>query len=322
MEEIYRYISEKYRLNLSKLQNYSDGMPGLKVTLEQWRALQAVVDAGGYAQAASQLNRSQSSLSHAVAKLQAQLGVRLLRIEGRKAVLTEQGVALLNRSRQLVQDAAALEQFAVELSQGWEADIQLVVDAAFPAHLLMTALQRFKPVSRGSRVHLTQVVMSGADEAIEEGWADLVIGGYHPTHLLGDVLLEIDFVAVAHPRHALHQLGRELTLSDLKRELQVVVADSGVRQKRDSGWLPAEHRWTVTNIDNAIEAIRCGLGFCWLPRHRVDGLIAQGELLPLPLREGRLYRENMYLMFGKSGAPGPATQALAAQFRALVGEAA
>ncbi|HBN88666.1 helix-turn-helix domain-containing protein, partial [Rheinheimera aquimaris] len=58
-------------------------------TLEQWRILQAVVDAGGYAQAAELLSKSQSSLNHAVAKLQTQLGVELLEVRGRKAYLTE-----------------------------------------------------------------------------------------------------------------------------------------------------------------------------------------------------------------------------------------
>ena len=36
-----------------------------KTTIEQWRILQAVVDFGGYAHAASHLNKSQSSLNHA-----------------------------------------------------------------------------------------------------------------------------------------------------------------------------------------------------------------------------------------------------------------
>lgn len=49
-----------------------------KSTFEQWRIFQAVVDCGGYAQAAEALNKSQSSLNHAVAKLQQSLGVALL----------------------------------------------------------------------------------------------------------------------------------------------------------------------------------------------------------------------------------------------------
>ena len=40
--------------------------PEPRVTLEQWQALVAVVDAGGYAQAAERLNKSQSAVSYAV----------------------------------------------------------------------------------------------------------------------------------------------------------------------------------------------------------------------------------------------------------------
>ncbi len=74
-----------------------------KSTFEQWRIFQAVVDCGGYAQAAEALNKSQSSLNHAVAKLQQSLGVALLGVRGRKAVLTPAGEIFLKRARQLSQ---------------------------------------------------------------------------------------------------------------------------------------------------------------------------------------------------------------------------
>jgi len=41
-----------------------------KVTLEQWRALLAVIDAGGYAKAAELLNKSQSAVSYAISQLE------------------------------------------------------------------------------------------------------------------------------------------------------------------------------------------------------------------------------------------------------------
>ena len=66
-----------------------------KSTFEQWRIFQAVVDEGGYAQAAEKLNKSQSSLNHAVAKLQQSLGVALLEVQGRKAYLTAEGQVFL-----------------------------------------------------------------------------------------------------------------------------------------------------------------------------------------------------------------------------------
>jgi DNA-binding transcriptional LysR family regulator len=90
-------------------------MSRAKSTLEQWRIVQAVVDFGGYAQAAEKLNKSQSSLNHAVSKLQHQLGINLLEVKGRKAYLTEQGEVLLRRSRHLTQSVEELEQLASNL---------------------------------------------------------------------------------------------------------------------------------------------------------------------------------------------------------------
>ena len=53
-----------------------------RISLEQWRALIAVVDAGGYAQAAARLHKSQSAVTYAVKKLERLLGVALARPAG------------------------------------------------------------------------------------------------------------------------------------------------------------------------------------------------------------------------------------------------
>ncbi len=59
--------------------------PTLRITLDQWRALIAVVDQGGYAKAASVLHRSQSSVTYLVQKLESQLGVKVFELKGRRS---------------------------------------------------------------------------------------------------------------------------------------------------------------------------------------------------------------------------------------------
>lgn len=290
-------------------------MKKTRISLDQWRALQAVVDYDGYAQAAKQLHRSQSSISYAVNKLQQQLGIPLLRIEGRKAVLTTAGEVLTKRSRQLLKDAVELETLALNLERGWEAEIQLVIDAAFPSKRLMTSLRLFAPESRGTRVQMDEVVLSGADDALLEGRADLVICGNVPKGFLGDQLIDVEFIAIAHRDHKLHKLAeqqnRKLTHDDLRHEIQVVIRDSGVNMKRDVGWLGSAQRWTVTSLDKAADALVSGLGFGWLPRHLVAADLSSGLLKPLPLREGQRRRTSLFMVFGQPNNIGPATQKLA-----------
>ena len=282
-----------------------------KTTLDQWRVLQAVIDHGGYAQAAEKLHRSQSSVSYALARLQDTLGIELLVIEGRKARLTDAGQALLTRAREVLAVAVKLEAFAASLRQGWEPEIDLAVEVAFPTRLLLRALARFAERAPHTRVQLREEVLSGTDEACIHRSADLVIGSAPPEGMLADVLVEVEFVAIAHPDHPLHRLGRPLTTDDLKQAQQIVLRDSGTEKPRNSGWLDAPQRWTVTSMDTALRMIEAGLGFAWLPVHMVERALEQGTVRPLPLQEGQRRLEPLYLIFVQHERAGPATRLLA-----------
>jgi len=124
-----------------------------RTSLEQWAVLAAVIDHGGVAQAATALNKSQSAISYAIARLQESLDVPVLVIEGRKALLTPHGEVLLRRARSLLKDADTLERLARSLKQGWEPQLRLVVDSAFPRDRLLkivAELQQHSPVERKS----------------------------------------------------------------------------------------------------------------------------------------------------------------------------
>jgi len=282
-----------------------------KVTLDQWRALQAVIDYGGYAQAAEQLHRSQSSVSYAVNRLQELLGVKLLHIEGRKAILSEAGKVLLQRSRQLLADASAIEQQAHHLEQGWEAEIRLVTETSFPTRHLMSALKQFETLGNKTRIRLEEVVLSGAEDVLLNGSADLVIGPYVPQGFLGDELFQVSFIAVAHPNHALHQLNRPLTAHDLNRETHVMVSDSGSKGI-NAGWLSDSQRWAANSLESARKIISSGLGFGWLPESEIEQQINNNELKKLPLNAGKSNKAMLYLIYADINRVGPATKLLAA----------
>ena len=55
-----------------------------RITLDQWSALVAVVEAGGYAQASSRLHRTQSTVTYTIKKLEDLLEVKVFELKGRK----------------------------------------------------------------------------------------------------------------------------------------------------------------------------------------------------------------------------------------------
>ena len=83
-----------------------------RISLEQWRSLLAVVDSGGYAQAAAALHKSQSAVTYAVQKMESLLGVKIFEVIGRKAHLTATGEVLYRRAKALLDEAGALESAA------------------------------------------------------------------------------------------------------------------------------------------------------------------------------------------------------------------
>lgn len=283
-------------------------MKAARVTLEQWRVLQSVVDKGGFAQAAEALHKSQSSISYTVAKLQEQLGYPLLTIDGRKAKLTERGEVLLRRSRHLLKEAIELEELAHTLGQGWEPEIELVVDEAFPTPALLRALKAFEPQSQGTQVQLKEVVLSGAIDILSQGSPDLVLSGIVPKGYLADPIVEVEMIAVASAEHALFSEQAPITNERLKQELQVVIRDSGRERSQDVGWLGADKRWTVSSVQSALEVVASGIGFAWLPYADIKNAIEENKLRPLTLESGAERNFHMYAIFGKGERTGPATR--------------
>lgn len=140
--------------------------------------------------------------------------------------------------------------------------------------------------------------------------ADLAISGFSIPGYLGAELSDVEFIAVAHPEHALHRLNRELNFQDLESQLQVVIRDSGRQQPRDVGWLGAEQRWTVGSLATAASFVGSGLGFAWLPRHMIERELKEGVLKRLPLEQGGSRNSTFYLFSNKEKPLGPATQIL------------
>ena len=282
-----------------------------QIALDHWRALIAVVDAGGYAQAAQALFKSQSAVTYAVQKIESQLSLKVFELQGRKAVLTPTGQMLYRRALALVGEAADLEQAAHRLSAGWEAEIHLAVEILFPTRVVLDSLARFGEESPRTRIELVESVLGGTSDALLTGQADLAICPQIPPGFLGDPLLQVSVVAVAHRDHALHRLGRELSLRDLADHRHVVVRDSGAKRDRKAVSVEVDQRWTVSTVASSIQAVSLGHGFAWLPGAQIGDELASGLLKPLPLREGRERIMTLYLVLADPDFAGPGVRRLA-----------
>lgn len=288
------------------------------IALDQWRALIAVVEAGGYAQAAEVLHKSQSAVTYAVQKIESLLGVRAFEIQGRKAVLTPTGHMLYRRALALVSEASDLEQAARTLSAGWEAEIGLAVEILFPTGLLLDSLAQLGQESPRTRVEVIESVLGGTPEALLTGQADLAITPQIPPGFLGTALMRLRLVAVAHPDHPLHRLGRELSHKDLRAHRHLAVRETASTRDRRGVIVEVEQRWTFSSMASSIAANCAGHGFAWYPEERIGQELAQGLLKPLPLRGGEERYVELYLVLADPDFAGPGVCRLAEILRQRV----
>ncbi len=283
-------------------------------TLHQGEELDAIVELGSIAAAASKMNRSQPTISYAVSRLQEHFRVPLLELKARKAHLTETGKALLADAEPLLTGFRALEHRGASLASGGETQIHLSVDSVFPDDRLFAILAEFSQLF--AHVHLKLhrgTLLSAALEFANYG-ADICIAGTPTGEHMIKPILDIRMRAVARPDHPLATSKRQLTRMDLAQRLAVLIEGVADPEHRRQPHAPSQRYLSVASIESAIEAVRSGMCFGWLPVYRIQNYLDSGELVGLRLPMGVERFARMFLVLREFDTAGREKNHLADKF--------
>lgn len=264
-------------------------------TLDEWDVVRAVVRLGGYAAAARHLKRSQSTISYTVAKLQEKLGVQLFTLTGRKASLTEFGRVLLAQAEPHLNGFEQLEQRAQSLAAGGESEIRLSVDSIFPNDRLFGALAEFRRKFPHVHFKLRQTTFISPDIEFSTHNAHLCISGVVSREYFLYPLAEIRMIAVARWDHPLHQLKRQVSRADMLGHTLINIEGGSAGSDKRQPLAVTQRHLAVGTIEAAIDAVRCGFCFGWLPAYRIQDALDSGELISLRMTMGseRQFRLNV-----------------------------
>ncbi|GMA16726.1 LysR family transcriptional regulator [Deinococcus metallilatus] len=151
--------------------------PPLAPSLAQLRALIAVADAGGFGEAAAELGVSQSTLSEAVARLEALAGRPLLRRTSAGTVPTEAGARALIHARSAVQ-AATDALLAAQEEGTLSGTLRVASMRSTATHLLPPALAAFRVRHPRVTVTVLDAELCCGEQAIRSGQVDvgLIVG--------------------------------------------------------------------------------------------------------------------------------------------------
>ena len=288
------------------------------LTLDQMRTFMAVAEAGSFRSAATRLSRAQSAISHAIANLEAQLGLSLFDRSAHRPTLTAEGKALLADVREVLLRVGAFKARAHGLSRGVEIELSLTIDVLFPSPLIGAALAGLRERYPSVSIRLAIEPLGGPIAALLERRSALAITvgeNFRDPRIAIEALTAIEMIAVVAATHPLARAASEermLTRSELAAYLQIVQIDpTPISGAQDFGVLSPQ-TCRVTGQDTKHAMILAGLGWGRLPGWLIERDLAEGRLVRVATgalgRNAQLPAEA-YLAHRLDEAMGPAARA-------------
>ncbi|WP_329336235.1 LysR family transcriptional regulator [Streptomyces sp. NBC_00663] len=284
--------------------------------LQQMRYAVAVAETRNFTRAAERCDVVQSSLSHRIAGLERELGVKLFARTSRRVELTSAGEAFVAAARECLaaaDRAAADAAAATGVVRGRLAVGVIVTTAAVDVPEL---LQRYRARHPQVRVALRSGRSDDLAAAVRDGKLDIAFLGLPESQRPTDV----EALALDHDKHALlvpaaHPLAGtpRVTLRQIAGETFVdFVSGTPARAQSDQAFAAAGLTRDVAYEAGVVELITRlvarGLGVALLPSAFITPLAAADPALALiPVSDGP--RRIEYLIWSRFN-PSPATRAM------------
>lgn len=145
-----------------------------RLKISQLRALVAIADAGTFSDAALHLDLSQSSVSHAIATLEEELGVVLLSRGRQGAVLTPLGEDVTQEARSILTALETIGKKAQQTRGLEQGQVRIAGFRSVATHILPEVIQRFRARYPGVQVKINEYdTHRKVESEVRQGRADI-----------------------------------------------------------------------------------------------------------------------------------------------------
>ena len=237
----------------------------MNLNQEQLNIFKAVMEYGSFSAAARHLGKVPSAVSMVISNLELDLNLQLFERHGREPTPTLAAEHLYRQALQLLVEMQAWQQHAHALSQGLEAELNIVVVSELQYSSWPNYVAQVAKAFPSLKINILNSPQEDALRLLKTGRAQLAFM-FEREHLhSGEQFIEVEpqsLVAVAAKQHALAQRNA-ITLRDLQQHRQIVVAS------RERDLVPelsfSTQAWHSDHHDSACRLILQGLGWGVLP---------------------------------------------------------
>ncbi len=257
-----------------------------RLKVSQLRALVAVAEQGNFSSAALELGLSQSTVSHAIANLEAELGVILLKRGRNGARLTPLGERIVCQARQVLRllETIASEANRAKGLQGGH--VRIATFRSVATHLLPRAIARLHRLFPEIEVSLAEFSsLQEIERALLSGQADVSVAELlaGPDFECWDIL-EDDYVLLLPPETP--QIAGAITWEQLAQYPLAVPADyscgARIRHYITTSEVPLQVAYEIREDSTIMGMVQQGLSAAIMPRMAAEPIPADVQICPLP----------------------------------------
>lgn len=280
-----------------------------------------VVEAGSFVGAADKLQMTPSVASKHVAKLEQELGVRLLNRSTRNLSLTEAGASLYEHCRRIVEELAQSEQAVAQLQAEPQGHLRITTMTSISSSLLAPMIPGF--LEEYPKIELEIVASDHIVNLTEEGYdLALRITGDPPQQLVARQLAPVRFVVCGAPAY-FRKRGRPETLAELQQHVCLNYPSTLARNwvfARDNERIevPIKSPLQINNVDALRQVALAGSGLALLPVYAIVTELQAGSL-ECVLPDYRGFGEaNLYAVYPQNRYGSPKLKAFVEFFRQYI----
>lgn len=241
-----------------------------------------VVREGGFSAAAKKLNTSRSAISKAIARLENNMGARLLHRNTRHVSLTEIGATFFDYCYRIVDEAEQAEQMVENFTAKPRGILKIAVSVAFGTLHIAPAMADF--LEHNAELDIDLIVTDKIEDLAGEGYdLAITVTSAPPLPLVARRLAPVRRILCATPRyfekHGIPLIPQDLTTHNCLDYTHS--GDHGVwRFKGPEGDIavPVSGRLRVNDDEALSQVVLGGLGCALLPTFIVGKELQQGKL--------------------------------------------
>lgn len=251
--------------------------------LRQLKYFVCIVESGSLSRASKSLHVAQPALSGQVARLESELGVRLLTRTVRGVTPTEAGTAVFAHAKAVLKQLEETRAIAIQADSGLSGAVALGLPWTVASLIGLDLLRRVRAELPAVCMVITEGPSSVLSGLLAQGKLDLAVlfDSNNSNGLELQPMVEEPLLLVG-PPGTLQELRRCTLEGSAGLPFMMLSRPNGIRERVESAWrergLAPRVVAEINGASLLMEAVRAGLGYSILPSCAMEDALQKGEI--------------------------------------------